>query len=219
MQELGDQLISEIKPEVRIVLYVLFVIFLFVVADLTVYLFVLAVLSLLLLKIPFKTLKSGWIPISIFLSYTFLSNVVGRPGKIAFSWGTLSVTDEGINIAAVRTLRVLFMIGGAKLMMASARSEETIEGLGKLLRPLEKLGLPVKDFFETMALTVKCFPVLKDMAFETYRQNIKTAHARGFWGRARVISAFLLPMFAKSLQSPELFFEKEEGERQEAKTS
>ncbi len=207
---LGDQLIPKIKPEVRIILYVLFVIGLFVVTDLTVYFLIFAVLSLLLLKIPFKTLKAGWIPISIFLSYTFISNVVGRSGKIVFSWGALSVTDEGINIAAVRTLRVLLMIGGVKIMMASAKSEETIEGLGRLLRPLEKIGLPVKDFFETMALTVKCFPVLKDMAFETYRENIKTADVKGFWGRARVISAFLLPMFAKSLQSPELFFEKEE---------
>lgn len=200
-------MIPKINPEGRIILYVLFVIFLFVVSNLTIYLLVLAVLSLFLLRIPFKTLKAGWIPISIFLSYTFISNVVGRPGKIVFSWGAVSFTDEGINIAAIRTLRVLFMIGGAKIMMASAKSEETIEGLGRLLRPLEKIGLPVKDFFETMGLTVKCFPVLKDMALVTYRDNMKTTDAKGFWGRARVIAAFLLPMFVKSLQSPETFFE------------
>ncbi len=196
-----------IKPEAGIVLYVLFVVFLFVVTNLKVYLLVFAVLSLLLLRIPFKTIKAGWIPISIFLSYTFISNAVGRSGKIMFSWGPVTLTDEGINIAAVRTLRVLFMVAGAKIMMASAKSEETIAGLGRLLRPLEKMGLPVKDFFETMGLTVKCFPVLKDMALDTYRENMKTADAKGFWGRARVISAFLLPMFVKSLQSPELFFE------------
>jgi energy-coupling factor transport system permease protein len=201
---------GRIKPEARIILYVLFVIFLFVVADLTVYLLIMAVLALLLVRIPFRTVKAGWIPISIFLSYTFISNVVGRPGKIVFSWGPVTLTGEGIDIAAVRTLRVLFMIAGAKIMMASAKSEETIEALGRLLGPLEKIGLPVKDFFETMGLTVKCFPVLKDMALETYRENMKTADAKGFWGRARVIAAFLLPMFVKSLQSPETFFEKGE---------
>lgn len=200
-------MIPEIKPEARIILYVLFVIFLFVVTNLTVYLLVLAVLSLLLLRLPFRKLKAGWIPISIFLSYTFISNAVGRPGKIVFSWGPVSFTEGGIHIATVRTLRVLFMVGGAKIMMASAKSDETIEGLGRILRPLEKTGLPVKDFFETMGLTVKCFPVLKDMALETYRENMKTADAKGFWGRARVISAFLLPMFVKSLQQPEAFFE------------
>jgi len=94
-------------------------------------------------------------------------------------------------------------------MMATAKSEETIGGLGRLLGPLERIGLPVTDFFETMGLTVKCFPVLKDMAMETYRENMKTADAKGFWGRARVISSFLLPMFVKSLKSPELFFEGE----------
>lgn len=200
-------MIRGIKPEARIVLYVLFVIFLFVISNLTVYFLILAVLCLLLMRLPFKTLKAGWIPISIFLFYTFVSNVVGRPGKIAFSWGPVSFTHEGLNIAAVRTLRVLFMVGGTKIMMASARSEETIEGLGRLLAPLERIGIPVTDFFETMGLTVKCFPVLKNMAIETYRENMKTSDAKGFWGRARVISAFLLPMFVKSLQSPERFFE------------
>lgn len=200
-------MIPEIKPEVKIVLYILFVILLFLVTDLTVYLAVLVALSLLLLRLPFRKLKAGWIPISIFLSYTFISNAVGRAGKILFAWGPVTITDGGFHIAAVRTLRVLFMIGGAKIMMASAGSQETIEGFGKLLRPLEKTGLPVRDFFETMGLTVKCFPALKDMAVETYRENLKMADARGFWAKTKVISAFLLPMFVKSLRSPEAFFE------------
>ena len=209
-------MIPAIKAEARIVLYVLFVIFLFVVSNLTVYLAVMAVLFLLLLRLPFRKVRAGWIPISIFLSYTFISNVVGRPGKIVFSWGPVSLTEAGLHIGAIRTLRVLFMIAGAKIMMASARSEETIEGLGRLLGPLEKTGLPIKDFFETMGLTVKCFPVLKDMAFDTYRKNMEAADARGFWGRAKVISAFLLPMFVESLQSPEAFFEGGGGQGEEA---
>jgi len=162
------------------------------------------------MKVPFKTLRSGWIPISFFLLFTFLSNVFNRQGKIFFASGSVVITEEGIGIASLRTMRVLLMIAGAKILMASAKNEEIIDGLGRLLSPLQKLGVPVKDFFHTMGLTMKCFPVLKDMAAETYKNNVKTVAANGFWERAKLVSGFLMPMVVKSIQSPEVFFERSE---------
>lgn len=206
MQVSGKRLI----PEIKIVLYVIFSISLFILKDLNIYFLFLAVLCIFFMKVPFKTLRSGWIPISIFLLFTFLSNVFNRQGKIFFASGPVVITEEGIGIASLRTMRVLLMIAGAKVLMASAKNEEIINGLGRLLSPLQKLGVPVKDFFHTMGLTMKCFPVLKDMAAETYKNNVKTVAANGFWERARVVSGFLMPMVVKSIQSPEVFFERSE---------
>jgi energy-coupling factor transporter transmembrane protein EcfT len=75
------------------------------------------------------------------------------------------------------------------------------------MSPLERLGLPVKDFFHTMGLTLQCFPVLKNMAAQTYREETRNADIRGFWDKAKVVSSFLLPLFVRSVQSPELFFD------------
>ena len=206
MQVSGERRI----PEIKIVLYVIFTVSLFVLEDLKIYLLLLALLCALLTRVPFRTLKSGWIPISIFLCFTFLSNVLGRQGRILFSSGLFVITQEGVDIASLRTLRVLLMIGGAKVLMSSANKDDVINGLGRLLSPLERVGLPVKDFFHTMGLTMKCFPVLKEMAAETYREKINTASAQGFWEKARVVASFLMPMFVKSIQSPEVFFDRTE---------
>jgi energy-coupling factor transport system permease protein len=203
----GERLTLKIKPELKIIFYCLFVVLLFVFDNLTGYIFASAMLSFFFLKMPLKTLKSGWLPISIFLLFTFMSNAIGRHGRIVFSAGVFMVTDEGIHIAAVRTLRVFLMISGAKVLMYVTRAEEMIDGLGRLFGPLERVGLPVRDFFHTMGLTMKCFPVLKNMASEAYRENMRTCDMPGFWGRARVASSFLMPLFVKSLQSPESFFE------------
>jgi energy-coupling factor transport system permease protein len=197
-------------PEIKIVLYIIFTVFLFVVDDLKIYFLLLVLLCALFTRLPFKSVKSGWIPITIFLCFTFLSNVLGRQGKILFSSGAFVITQEGVDIASLRTLRVLLMIGGAKVLMSSAKTDDVINGLGRLLGPLEKLGLPVKDFFHTMGLTMKCFPVLKEMAAETYREKVKTSSANGFWEKARVVASFLMPMFVESIQSPEVFFERAE---------
>lgn len=201
-------MILRIEPEIKIVFYVLFVIALFVLNNAVIYSLIFVLLCVLSLKVSFRTLKSGWAPIGLFLIFTFISNVLNRHGKILFARGPLIITDEGLSIALLRTVRVLFMIIGAKILMSSAKPEDIIRALGRLMSPLERLGLPVADFFHTMGLTVKCFPALKDMASEIYRENIRSAEAKGFLGRARVTASFLLPMFVKSVQSPEVFFEK-----------
>ncbi len=203
------------KPEAKISLYIVFVIALFLLKSLPAYLAVFCLLCLLSMKVPFRRLKAGWVPITLFLLFTFVSNVVSRPGRIVWAAGPVVVTDLGIYIAAVRTLRILFMIMGVKIMMASSRPEEIVGALGRIFRPFERLGLPVQEFFYTMGLTIQCFPALKDMAADTYREKVKAAKATGFRDRAAVVSSFLLPMFVKSIRTPEIFFEKREtGEKE-----
>ena len=201
-------------PEIRILFYVFFVVLVSALSSLKAYAVIFFILCLFLLKVPFRAVKSGWIPISIFLIFTFISNVLNQHGKILFSAGPVVITDEGLNIAAIRTLRVLFMIAGAKILIATSKTEEIIHGLWRLLSPFEKTGLPVKDFFYMMGLTLKCFPVLKNMLYENYREHIISANIKGIWNRAKAVSMFLLPMFVESMQSPEKFFiEPETGEK------
>lgn len=211
----GIQLLPEIKPEIKIVLYIIFIILLFILDNLTAYFVIFAILCIFLLRIPFEKLRSGWIIISLFLLFTFVSNLLNQHGRILFSSGPVVITAEGLNIALIRTMRVLFMIVGAKILIASTKTEDIVKALGRLLSPLEKLHLPVKDFFYTMGLTMRCFPTLKDMAYETYKEKTRTEDINGFWNKAKMVSMFLLPMFIKSIQSPETFFEKTETDEKQ----
>ena len=77
------------------------------------------------------------------------------------------------------------MIAGAKILIATSKTEEIIHGLWRLLSPFERLGLPVKDYFHTMGLTLKCFPILKNMLYENYREQIISANIKGIWNRAK----------------------------------
>jgi energy-coupling factor transport system permease protein len=203
-------------PEIKILFYIFFVFLVSMVSSLKIYavIFFVLCLSIFILKVPCKAVKSGWIPISIFLLFTFVSNVLNQHGKIVFSTGPVIITEEGLNIAAIRALRVLYMIAGAKILIATSKTEEIIHGLWRLLGPFERLGLPVKDYFHTMGLTMKCFPILKNLLYENYREQITSANIKGIWNRAKVVSMFLLPMFVESIQNPEKFFiEPEPGEK------
>lgn len=197
------------SPEIKIVLYIIFIVCLFLIKDVTVYLFIAVVILIFLLRLPFKSLKSGWIPISLFLLFTFLSNILFQHGRILYSKGPLVITEEGLNIASLRTMRIFFMIAGAKILTATTQIESLIGAIGKILKPLERLGIPVIDFFSIMGLTMKSLPRIKDQIAETYKEKVRGEDVKGFWNRVKVISFFLMPLFIKSIQSPEIFFEDE----------
>jgi energy-coupling factor transport system permease protein len=114
-------------------------------------------------------------------------------------------------------MRVFIMIAGAKILTATTQIELLAGAFGKILKPLERLGIPVVEFFSTMGLTMKSLPRLKDQIAETYKEKVNERNIKGFWGRVRVISMFLMPLFVKSMQSPEIFFK--ENSRNETSTS
>jgi energy-coupling factor transport system permease protein len=198
-----------LSAEIKIILYILFLISLFLIQDITVYLVILVAVLVFLLRIPLKSLKSGWIPISLFLLFTFVSNVLFQHGKILYIAGPVIITEDGLHISLIRTMRVFFMIAGAKILVSTTQIELLISAFGKLLKPLERIGIPVVEFFSTMGLTMKSLPKLKEQLAEMYRERIKEDNIRGFWARARVVSMLLLPLFVKSIQSPEKFFDKD----------
>jgi energy-coupling factor transport system permease protein len=198
-----------LSPEIKIIAYILFIIVLFFIQDMTVYLVILAAIPIVLLRIPLKSLMRGWIPITIFLVFTFTGNALFQQGRVIFNAGPLVLTDEGLTMAFMRTTRLFIMIAGAKLLTATTKIELLVEACGNILKPLEFLRVPVREFFSIMALTVKSLPELKNEIIGTYKEQIKDAGITGFWNRARLISQFLMPLFVKTIQSPERFFKED----------
>jgi len=196
-----------LSPEIRIVSYIAFVIALFLITNTAFYLFILVILIMLSFRLPFQALKKGWVPIGIFLLFTFGGNVLRQHGKVVFNAGNLLVTEEGLKIASLRAARVFFMIVGAKILTATTGTESLINGFGNLLRPLERLGLPVKEFFSTMGLAVSSLPKIKEQIAKAYGERTGNRYSKGFWNRTRVISSLLIPLFIQSMQAPERFLE------------
>ena len=199
-------------PEIKILIYIAFILGLFFIKNLlfSCGLFILMAIFLAI-RIPLSSLIRGWIPITIFLFFTFFSNLFFQHGRILFQAGPLFVTEEGLTAALLRTIRIFCMISGAKILTATTGIEPLISAFAQLLKPFERLGVPVKEFFSTMGLTMKSLPRLKEQVVREYRTTIKDGKITGFRNRAKVISSFLMPLFVKSIQSPETFLN--EGEK------
>lgn len=155
-------------------------------------------------------LKAGWIPISIFLFFTFISNAVNQHGRILYIAGPVLITYEGLFLACMRSARILLMIGGVKFLMATTSHASIINAMARLFAPFERVGIPVKDFFHIMALTLQCFPLLQDTITAQYRLKLSEVNNGTIWNKTRLLAMFLLPLFVDTIRSPEVFFKQSE---------
>jgi len=192
-------------PEIKILFYIAFIVGLFFIKNLLFAFGIFILMVIFLARIPISSLIRGWIPITIFLFFTFCSNLLFQHGRILFQAGPFFVTEEGLTAALLRTIRIFCMIAGAKILTATTGIEPLISAFGKLLKPFERLGIPVEEFFSTMGLAMKSLPRLKEQVVREYRTTVKDRKITGFRNRAKVISSFLMPLFVKSIRSPETF--------------
>lgn len=192
----------------KILLYIAFSISLFLVEGTAT---ALCLLSLSFVILLFPGMRGGIIPITIFLLTTFLGNLFFYPGRVLMEIGPLDITAESLRIALVRAARVSGLIAGAKLLTLKTPVEEILGVLKRFFLPLERIRVPVTEFFETASLTLKLLPGIRARALESYREGMNNTTKNGFVHRIRLIVALMLPLMIKTIQSPaELLPDKEE---------
>lgn len=185
------------SPKARILLYILLVIALFVSDSLEVSLFILLVVLAFAVKVPLPSLKRGLLPITVFLFFTFISNVLFQEGKVLYEVFGLDITGEGLRLGGMLTLRLFILIVGAKVLTASTGSEDLINGMSGLLGPIGRIAF-VQELVYVMSLTLRLLPVIYNEALELYR-NMRTPDKAGIKGRIRLSVELLTTLFERSL--------------------
>jgi hypothetical protein len=80
----------------KILMYISLVIAIFITSSIKVSLLFLFLVSVLACRVPLSALKSGLIPVSFFLMFTFISNVLFQEGKVVSDFLGLQVTEQGL---------------------------------------------------------------------------------------------------------------------------
>lgn len=199
------------SPGIKLLIYSCLAGSLFITKDVTIHAIISACIIISLFFIPFNKVKGGSLPITLFMLFTFISNLFYQSGRVIYIAGPVTLTDEGLVLASIRTLRVFDMIFAAKVLTATTPLKDMLESLKKILGPLERTGLPVHDFFAATALTLKCFPLIKQELSVIYKKNIKDTESVSFRDKTRMVASFMIPMFTESIRDPEKFFIQAEG--------
>jgi len=118
--------------------------------------------GLLLSGVGYLAILRNLRPLLMLVGITFLYHIIFTEGggSPLFSLFGLSVTEETMSRASFFSLRLLLFVAIAFLVTLTSSPSELAESLTKLLRPLEKIKVPVGELGLIMFIAIRFIPVL-----------------------------------------------------------
>lgn len=201
----ADSVLHRLDPRVKFVSTLIYIISLFVFSSwigygvAAVFLVILIGLS----KVPVKFMVKGLKPIVVLLCITMFFNLIFTPGEELFSFWIITVTKEGVRLAAKMGIRLIFLIIGASLMTLTTTPNQLTDGLERLMRPLNKIHVPVHDIAMMMSIALRFIPILLE---ETDKiMKAQTARGADFEGgglikKVKNMVPLLVPLFISAFR-------------------
>lgn len=200
-----ESVIHSLDPRVKIVGTFSFIISLFLVKNFIGY--VIAALFLCacikLSNVPPKFIFRGMRAIFFLLLITMVFNLFLTPGEPLVSFWKIKITKEGIRLAIMMGVRLVFLITGSSLMTLTTTPNYLTDGLEDLLKPLKKVRVPVHEISMMMSIALRFIPIL----MEETDKIMKAQMARGadfesgsIMNRAKNLVPLLVPLFISAFR-------------------
>ena len=157
---------------------------------------------ILLSKVPVKFIFKGLKTIFMLLLITIFFNMILTPGEVVWKLGFIKVTKEGLVLAGTMAIRLVYLVIGSSIMTLTTTNQLT-DGLERLLRPLNKLHVPVHDIAMMMSIALRFIPIL----LEETDKIMKAQIARGadfengnLIQKAKNMVPLLVPLFISAFR-------------------
>ena len=200
-----ESVIHALDPRVKIVGTFSFIISLFLVKNFIGYVIagLFLVICIKLSNVPPKFIFRGMKAIFFLLMITMVFNLFLTPGEPLVSFWKLQITREGLKLAIMMGIRLVFLITGSSLMTLTTTPNNLTDGLEDLLKPLKKLRVPVHEISMMMSIALRFIPIL----MEETDKIMKAQMARGadfesgsIMNRAKSLVPLLVPLFISAFR-------------------
>ena len=202
----AKSLLHRLDPRVKLVATVLYLISLFLFRNISGYIVatIFLVTVIRLSKVPFKYIMRGMKPIIMILMITLLFNLfLTRDGDIIFQIWKISITEGGVRNAVFMAMRLIYLIAGSSLMTFTTTPNELTDGIESLLKPLNKVHVPVHEIAMMMSIALRFIPIL----LEETDKIMKAQIARGadlesgnMLEKAKAMVPILVPLFVSAFR-------------------
>ena len=182
----GNSVIHRMDPRMKLILTILYIVGVFIVANLPGYAIALAFLYIVvrISGIKFSYLAKGVKPLRFIIIFTFILNLFFVQGETPiFTLGFFTLTKEALNNAIYFALRLVFLVMGTSV--------------------LEKIHFPAHELAMMMTIALRFIPTLLE---ETDKiQKAQMARGADFESgnlieRAKAMIPLLVPLFVSSFR-------------------
>lgn len=198
--------LHRLDPRVKIMCTLIYLISLFLFRSVVGYLVATVFLAVVitLSKVPFRFIVKGLKPVIMLLMITVVFNLfLTKTGTVIFTFWILQITDEGLRIAALMSIRLIYLILGSSLMTFTTTPNALTDGIEKLLWPFQRIKLPVHEIAMMMSIALRFIPIL----LEETDKIMKAQLARGadlesgnIIQKAKAMIPILVPLFVSAFR-------------------
>lgn len=202
----AKSVLHKLDPRVKLVATILYLVSLFLFKNILGYAVttVFLVTVIRLSKVPFRYIMRGMKPVMMLLAITVLFNLfLTRGGAVLFHAWIFTVTETGLRTAVLMAIRLIYLITGSSLMTFTTTPNELTDGIESLLKPLNKIRVPVHEIAMVMSIALRFIPIL----LEETDKIMKAQIARGadlesgnMIQRAKSMIPILVPLFVSAFR-------------------
>lgn len=200
-----ESVIHRLDPRVKLSATFAFIISLFIVKNFIGYIIagLFLCLCIKLSNVPVRFIFRGMRAIFFLLIITMVFNLFLTPGEPLVTFWKLKITGEGIRLAVLMGIRLVFLITGSSIMTLTTTPNNLTDGLESLLGPLKKIRVPVHEISMMMSIALRFIPIL----MEETDKIMKAQMARGadfesgsLIQKARNLVPLLVPLFISAFR-------------------
>ena len=201
----ADSVLHRLDPRTKLVGTLLFIISVFLFRTIPGYIVATVFLGamIFLSKIPPKFIFKGLKAVLVILLFTMFFNIIFTPGEVIWEFWVIRVTKEGLILAGRMAIRLIYLVIGSSLMTLTTTPNQLTDGLERLLRPLNRIHVPVHEISMMMSIALRFIPIL----LEETDKIMKAQIARGadfetgnIIQKAKSMIPLLVPLFISAFR-------------------
>jgi len=201
----ADSVIHRLDPRVKLGTTILFIISLFVFDGVGGYVTAALFLALVirLSGVPFRFMIKGMKSIVFLLSITVIFNLFLTPGEPILHLWKLTVTQEGVRLAVLLSIRLGFLIIGSSVMTLTTTPNQLTDGLEKMLKPLNKVKVPVHEIAMMMSIALRFIPILMEETDKIMKAQLARCadfESGNLIKKAKSLVPLLVPLFISAFR-------------------
>ncbi|MDR1773290.1 MAG: energy-coupling factor transporter transmembrane protein EcfT [Clostridioides sp.] len=197
--------IHKLDSKIKLIATIIFMISIFIINKFWAYAIVFVALFglITLCNIPVKIILKGLKPLKWILLFTFLVNLFFYTGDVIWSYGFLKITQQGFEQAIFMAIRLVLLVVGTSLLTLTTSPIELTDGIERLLKPFNKLGLPVHELAMMMTIALRFIPTLLDETDKIMKAQMSRGadfESKNLISRAKNLVPLLIPLFVSAFR-------------------
>ncbi len=204
----GNSALHKADPRMKIILTMLYIVFVFLAKATLSYIFVVffTVVLVIISKIKPVIILKALKPLIFIMIFTAFFNIFWTKGDSTplFEYKFIKIYKEGIVFAVLMIVRIACILTGSCVLLTYTTSPIALtDGLEQLLAPLKKIRVPVHEFAMMMTIALRFIPTLieeTDKIMNAQKARGADFNSGGLIKRARALLPVLIPLFASSFR-------------------